>query len=146
MAVRNYIRDANGRFSSRGSGTVKGAKRQRPQPKGGEMTRTLRRGQTAMYKAEQSRAQMMMQVTGGGSVSGLRLIRGGIRRGANQRAASPAPDTSSKPGRVSDALRDTLRSLAQADAQYIREIQELTGTTRKKPAVRGSSKQKRLKG
>jgi hypothetical protein len=146
MAVRNYIRDAKGRFSSRGGGTISGPKRQRPQPKGGSMTRALRRGQTELYKAEQTRAQGLMRLSGGGSVAGLRLIRGGIRRGANQRAASAAPATSSKPRRVSDALRDTLRELAQSDARYIREIQQITGTTRKKPAVRGSSKQKRLKG
>ena len=137
MAVRNYVRDKNGRFTSKGGGVVSRAKQERPKPKGGSLTRSLRRGQTELYKAEQSRAQGLMRMSGGGSVAGLRLIRSGIRRKAQQPAAGTAR-VSGGTGRVSDALRGTLRGLAQSDARYYRELgQALGGTGRK--SIKGSS-------
>ena len=146
MAVRNYVRDKSGRFASKGGGVVSRAKQKRPQPKGGSMTRALRRGQTELYKAEQTRAQGLMRMTGGGSVSGLRLIRGGIRRGAQQRTAGVG-QSSGGTGRVSDALRGTLRGLAQADARYYREMGQILGSTGRK-SVKGSTgrKQRKLPG
>ena len=144
MAVRNFVRDARGRFSSRGGGTVSRAKKPKPQPKGGSLTRALKAGQTALYKAEQSRMQML-----GGNVAGLRLIRQGIRRGADVKRAQM--NTSPKPqgatGSVSGALRGTLRQLAQSDARYYRELGTILNTSSGGKAIKGSSKpRRRLKG
>ena len=108
------------------------------------MTRALRRGQTQLYKGEQNRAQMMMQVTGGGSVAGLRLIRRSIRGGAAARTAGPRPATVKPQGRVSDALRSTLQSLAKADAAYYREMGAILGETKKTPnTMKGAKKPSR---
>ena len=137
MAVRNYVRDKNGRFTSKGGGVVSRAKQERPKPKGGSLTRSLRRSQTELYKAEQSRAQGLMQMAGGGSVAGLRLIRGGIRRRAQQPAAG-GPRVAGGASRVSDALRGTLRGLAQSDARYYRELGQALGDTGRK-SIKGSS-------
>lgn len=147
MAVRNIARDKRGRFAPKGGGVISRPKRPRPQPTGGSMTRALRRGQTQLYKAEQTRAQGLMRMSGGGSVAGLRLIRGGIRRGAQQRAAGSA----SRPGatgRVSDALRGTLQQLAQSDARYFRELGNITGTSSTGKRMTGGAKprQRKLKG
>ena len=143
MAVRNYVRDSKGRFSSRGGGTISRPKRPRPQPKGGSMTRALRRGQTELYKAEQTRAQGLMRISGGGSVAGLRLIRGGIRRGAQQRTTGGG--SSGGTGRVSDAMRATLRQLAQSDARYFREIGNITGASSSAKQVAGTRKPRQRK-
>jgi hypothetical protein len=143
MAVRNYVRDKQGRFSSKGGGVVSRAKQERPQPKGGSMTRALRRGQTELYKAEQVRAQGLMKISGGGSVAGLRLIRGGIRRGVQQ-GASTAVGSTGRTGRVSDALRGTLQNLAQSDARYFRGVAQMTGgSTGGKKAIKGTPKRSR---
>lgn len=146
MAVRNFARDSRGRFASRGGGVVSRPKQPRPAPKGGSMTRALRKGQTELYKAEQTRAQGLMKISGGGSVAGLRLIRGGIRRGAQQRTTGSNPSGGS--GRVSDAMRGTLRQLAQSDARYYRELSNIIGSTNSKKKISGTQKprQRRLKG
>ncbi len=148
MAVRNIARDSRGRFAPKGGGVVSRAKQPRPQPTGGSMTRMLRRGQRDLYKAEQERAQGLMQISGGGSVAGMRLIRGSIRRGAQQRIAASAKQPSAT-GKVSDAIRGTLRQLAQSDARYFRELGNIVGTAgTAKPKLRGSQKpkQRKLKG
>lgn len=108
------------------------------------MTRALKAGQTALYKAEQSRMQML-----GGNVAGLRLIRQGIRRGADakrsQMSASPARQAGAES--VSGALRGTLRQLAQSDARYYRELGTILNTSSGGKAIKGSSKpRRRLKG
>lgn len=142
MPVRNYIRDARGRFSSRGGGTISRAKQPKPQPKGGSLTRSLRAGQTALYKAEQSRVQML-----GGNVAGLRLIRQGIRRGAAARTAQAEGTGQRGTGRVSDALRSNLRQLAQSDARYYRQMSTILGSGTSGKTLKGSGKtQRRLKG
>lgn len=115
-------------------------KQPRPKPKGGGLTRSLRQGQTQLYKAEQGRAQMMMKVTGGGSVAGLRLIRQSIRGGAAARTAGPQTASGRPQGKVSDVLRGTLQRLAKADAAYYRELGGMLGETKKGPKSVKSSK------
>ena len=80
MAVRNQTRDSRGRFAGRGTGgIISRPKPPKPQPKGGSMTRALRRGQRDLYKAEQMRVQSL-----GGNVAGMRIIRRNIKKGANK--------------------------------------------------------------
>lgn len=144
MVVRNFVRDARGRFSSRGgsSGTISRPKQPKPQAKGGSLTRSLRAGQTALYKAEQSRMQML-----GGNVAGLRLIRQGIRRGAAARTAQPSVSGQRGIGRVTDALRSNLRQLAQSDARYYRQMGTILNNGASGKTLKASSKtRRRLKG
>jgi hypothetical protein len=125
MAVRRYARDRRGRFASGGGGgTI--ANRSKPAPparSGGSMTKALRRGQRALYRAEQDRIQVL-----GGNVAGMRIIQRDIRRGAAARS-SAAPASTGGTGRVSDAMRSTLRGLAQSDARYYRELGNILGST-----------------
>jgi len=145
--VRQYVRDKRGRFASKGGGVMSRPKQPRPAPKGGSITRALRRGQTAMYKAEQMRAQTLMRESGGGSVAGLRLIRGAIKRGAAARSATAAPSSGPQRGNVTRALRGTMRQLAQSDARYFRGVEQMTRSTSSQGRLSGSrSKPKRLKG
>lgn len=125
MAVRRYVRDRRGRFAGSGaSGTV--ANRNKPAAparSGGSMTKALRRGQRALYRAEQDRIQAL-----GGNVAGMRIIQRDIRRGAAARS-SAAPASTGGTGRVSDAMRSTLRGLAQSDARYYRELGNILGSS-----------------
>jgi hypothetical protein len=144
VRVRNYVRDSRGRFS--GNGVLSRPKQPRPPAKGGSITRALRAGQRELYKGEQQKVRNL-----GGNVAGMRIIRRDIKAGAAARMATPAakPAAGSKPGKVSDALRGTLRNLAQADARYYREMGQILGQgSGGKKAVKGSSKPKpkRLKG
>ena len=142
MAVRNIVRDSKGRFAGSGSGGVLSRpKRPKPAPKGGSMTRALRRGQRDLYKAEQQRVQSL-----GGNVAGMRLIRRDIKKGAAKRTA--ASGGSKGTGRVSDALRGTLQQLAQSDARYFREANQILNQPASKPKLTGSRKprQRKLKG
>lgn len=143
--VRNYIRDSNGRFS--GAGVMSRPKGPKPAPKGGELRRALRRGQRELYKLEQQGIRDL-----GGNVAGMRIIRRDIKAGAAARTsgASSKPAGGGKPGKVADALRGTLRGLAQSDARRYREMGQILGQTGGgKKAVKGSAskpKPKRLKG
>ena len=142
MAVRNIARDSKGRFSgSGGGGVVSRPKKPKPAPKGGSMTRALRRGQRDLYKAEQQRVQSL-----GGNVAGMRLIRRDIKKGAAKRTATSGEAKGTE--RVSDALRGTLRQLAQSDARYFREVNQMLNQPASKPKLAGSRKprQRKLKG
>jgi len=144
MAVRNQARDSRGRFASRGTGgVISRPKQPKPQPKGGSMTRALRRGQRDLYKAEQMRVQSL-----GGNVAGMRIIRRDIKKGASAKAAAPST-TRQGSGKVSDALRGTLRQLAQSDARYFRELNNIVGqpaSAARRVAGARKPSQKRLKG
>ena len=142
MAVRNFVRDSKGRFSGGGGGGVMSrSKRPKPAPQGGSMTRALRRGQRDLYKAEQQRVQSM-----GGNVAGMRLIRRDIKKGAANQTATSGQAKGT--GRVSDALRGTLQQLAQSDARYFREANQILNQSTSKPKLAGSRKprQRKLKG
>jgi ribosomal protein L14E/L6E/L27E len=144
MAVRNQVRDSRGRFAGGGGGgVISRPKPPRPQPKGGSMTRALRRGQRDLYKAEQMRVQSM-----GGDVAGMRIIRRNIKKGANAKTTASSKQGKGS-GKVSDALRGTLRQLAQSDARYFRELNNIVNqpanSARRVTGTRKSS-QKRLKG
>lgn len=148
MAVRRFIRDARGRFASRGSvvgGRAKPAPAKKP---AGSMTRMLRKGQRDLYRAEQDRMQTLMRVSGGGSVAGMRIIRRNIKAGAASRSNATTSITgATKPGSVSQSLRGTLRQLAQSDARYYRELGNTVGATRSSASKRvsGSSSRPRRK-
>jgi hypothetical protein len=147
--VRQYVRDKRGRFASKGGGVLSRPKQPRPAPKGGSITRSLKRGQTALYKAEQMRAQTLMRESGGGSVAGLRLIRGAIKRGAASRTPSTAPRSGGgqQRGSVTRAMRGTMRQLAQSDARYFRGVEQLTRSSKQQGQIGGKrSSRKRLSG
>lgn len=143
MTVRRYVRDSRGRFSSSGNGTISRGRPERPATTGGSMTRALRRGQRALYRAEQDRMQML-----GGNVAGMRIIQRDIRKGAAARSTAAPSGTQRGNGRVSDALRGTLRQLAQSDARFYRGVSQIAGQGSTGPKrVGGSSrKPRRLKG
>jgi hypothetical protein len=144
MAVRNQVRDSRGRFAGGGTGgVISRPKPSKPQPKGGSMTRALRRGQRDLYKAEQMRVQSL-----GGNVAGMRIIRRNIKKGANQKTAASSKQSQGS-GKVSDALRGTLRQLAQSDARYFRELNNIVGqpaSAARRVAGARKPSQKRLKG
>jgi hypothetical protein len=144
MAVRNQVRDSRGRFAGGGTGgVISRPKPPKPQPKGGSMTRALRRGQRDLYKAEQMRVQSL-----GGNVAGMRIIRRNIKKGANQKTAASSKQSQGS-GKVSDALRGTLRQLAQSDARYFRELNNIVGqpaSAARRVAGTRKPSQKRLKG
>lgn len=144
MAVRRYIRDRQGRFASGRGSTVSGAKPERPASTGGSMTRMLRKGQRALYRGEQDRIHAI-----GGNVAGMRIIQRDIKRGAAARTTTPSPAGRRSSGRISDAMRDTLRQLAQSDARYYRDLGAILGSGNKPQGrVTGSKprKPRRLKG
>jgi hypothetical protein len=135
---RRYIRDARGRFSGGGGGgVVSGARRPRRQKPLGQMTRTLKASTEAL---KQSDRRMSLAITG--SAAGPILSRG---RRASATAPARAAQASGGTGKVSDALRNTLRGLAQSDARFYRGLaKELQPTPKRLKG--GKAKPKRLPG
>lgn len=141
MAVRRYVRDRLGRFSSTGGGTIGRSRPPAPAPSGGSLTRKLRAGQRKLYRAEQDRMQAL-----GGTVAGMRIIRRNVKQGAARPAASTGQRST---GRVTDALRGTMRQLAQSDARYFRQAGNILGGDRRSQGTLGGSTrkpQRKLKG
>lgn len=141
MGVRRYTRDRRGRFSSSGAGTIGRVKPDAAPSSSGSLTRKLRAGQRKLYRAEQDRMQAL-----GGTVAGMRIIRRNVRQGATRPAASTGQRNS---GRVADALRGTMRQLAQSDARYFRQADNILSSGRGgKGTLSGSTRkpQRRLKG
>jgi hypothetical protein len=146
MGVRNFVRDSKGRFAggSGGSGgVIRRSRPPAPAPKGGSMTRALKRGQRALYKAEQQRVYSL-----GGNVAGMRIIRRNVKRGAAATRPTSTAGAGTTNRRVSDALRGTLRELAKSDARYFREVNQAIGQSAPKARVNPSrtTRQRRLKG
>lgn len=140
MAVRRYTRDRRGRFSS-GGGIIGRSKQAAPAPSGGNLTRKLRAGQRGLYRAEQDRMQAL-----GGNVAGMRIIRRNVKQGAARPVAATSRRSS---GRVTDALRGTMRQLAQSDARYFREAGNILGSGRRSQSTLSAitrKSQRRLKG
>ena len=135
---RRYIRDARGRFSGGGGGgVISGPKRPKRQKPLGQMTRTLKASTEAL---KQSDRRMSLGLTG--RAAGPILSRG---RRASTTAPARAAQASGGTGKVSDALRNTLRGLAQSDARFYRGLAKELQPTPKQMKGR-QPKPKRLKG
>ena len=87
--------------------------------KGGEMSKILRGSVRTMHQQEQNRLYRA-----GGNVAGSRLIRAGLRKGAEKlKAQAKSRNIKADPNtKLSDVLRGTLRNLAQSDARRLRAI------------------------
>lgn len=144
--ARTYHRDSSGRFASGGGGggsTGGPAKVGRSGPRGGKTgTRTEQRRaakqQAARTQQFSSKAPASAAKTAWKSAAGAaRATRGGgalATRGPVRVNATPAP---SKPPKIADALRGTLRTLAQSDARFYRELEQIVGPIKvQKPASR----------
>ena len=72
-----------------------------------------------MHQQEQNRLYRA-----GGNVAGSRLIRAGLRKGAEKlKAQAKSRNIKADPNtKLSDVLRGTLRNLAQSDARRLRAI------------------------
>lgn len=128
---RRYIRDARGRFSGGGGGVVSGPRRPRREKPRGQMTRALRANVEALKQSDR-KISLAME----GKAAGPILSKG-------RRAPAVKPASGQSTGRVSDALRSNLRSLAQSDARFYRAM----ATELKPKQLKGSkAKPKRLGG
>ena len=137
---RRYIRDARGRFSGGGGGGVisRARKPRRARPRG-EMTRTLRASVEALKQGDR---RMSLAMTG--SAAGPILSKG---RRAAPGAQAKVQQAAGPRGRVTDALGSTLRSLAQSDARFYRDLsRELSSTTKQIGGGKAKAKPKALRG
>ena len=133
---RRYIRDSRGRFSGGGGGgVVSGPRRPRREKPRGQMTRALRANVEALKQSDRK-----MSLAMDGKAAGPILSKG--RRAPTVKPTSNQGQVRSS-GRVSDALRANLRSLAQSDARFYRAM---ATELKPKQLKGGKAKPKRLGG
>lgn len=147
--ARTYTRDARGRFASGGGGA--GA---RPKATGGTLgARASLRRSRAKLTTNQSSAQRGAVTRGNRKLAAVKLEArrkipaanrpaGTMQGRVQRRLAQPVTPTTVMPrqqprqpgqGTITQALRSTLRTLAQLDAQRIRDIENLTGMPISRP-------------
>jgi len=157
--ARTYKRDSNGRFASTG-GARSGRPAAKPVSRGknritrdnaGRITSVGGEGATARggrlrTAAGNKRAVQTARIKGGGGK--LRKPRGsGAQPQVMRTTVTPSGQgrvpASQRPGSMPSTLRGTLRALAKADAQRIREIESMTGqklrAPRSAPAGQGAT-------
>lgn len=156
-ARRTYSRDARGRFASSGSAKPKAKAKPAPTTAGNRLTRDNAGRITSIGgDGATSRGGRLRTASGNHRATQVAKIRGGIPSGVVSRGGKPRgpkrppvvtpevmgpgapgpgrmPRAADRPGSMTHTLRNTLRELARADAQRLREIESITGLPIGKP-------------
>lgn len=137
--ARSYKRDSRGRFAGGGGGgDSRGpVKVGRSGPRGGKVgTRTEQRRNAAAQSARSAQFRGKTQANNARDAykSAASAARAGGRKGGaltttNKGAVkvNATPAAAGRKPRIADTLRATLRELAQSDARFYREIEQITG-------------------
>lgn len=141
---RRYVRDAKGRFASKGAGATARGGRLKTASGKKRATQTMKvsgaKAAGTISKPKGLKPQSSQKLKTGVATSRLKAT---AKRSETTVMGSSRVPAAQRPGSMTSTLRSTLRNLAQADARRIREIEAITGqpvrAPRRAPAGQGAT-------